>query len=215
MAIEFDVRDDFAAIVDGGEPISLRRQGSADLISVPRAWRFSSETTELRTGIADVARNDIVWQFSWDESLDLPNLGDVIIDSADRCWTIVSVSEFRAKSRLRCLARNLYFVHAINDRIEIQEAIWDGELEPMVVGWRVLRSAVPARIQPTRVTVESEESPVSSESLYRIVLGEQIPLDHNHRLIGPDGSIYEITTYEDAERIDTLPMATVRKLSNG
>jgi hypothetical protein len=46
------------------------------------------------------------------------------------------------------------------------------------------------------------------------MLADETALDHNHRLVGPDGSIYQVLEYAQAERIDTLPVAVVRKLTN-
>ncbi len=44
------------------------------------------------------------------------------------------------------------------------------------------------------------------------MLDDDTALNHNHRLIDPGGSIYELIEYTQAERIDTLPIATVIKL---
>jgi hypothetical protein len=43
------------------------------------------------------------------------------------------------------------------------------------------------------------------------MLADDTALDHNHRLVGPDGSIYQLVEYTQAERIDALPVATVIK----
>jgi hypothetical protein len=46
------------------------------------------------------------------------------------------------------------------------------------------------------------------------MLADEIPLDHNHRIVGLDGSVYQVLEYSQAERIDTLPIATVVKQAN-
>ena len=212
MAIELNVRDDFATIVDGLEAITLKRRGSADTVAVPKAWRYSSQTEEAEAGISGVVRSDVVWQFAWDESVDQPRIGDSVIDGANECWTILSVDQRGAKSRLRCVTRNLQIVHQLDDRIEIQQAIWeDSGSGPEIVGWTTLRTAVPARIQPERTTIDNAADPPTSTATYRVMLADDIALDHNHRLVGPDGSIYQLVEYTQAERIDTLPIVTVVK----
>jgi len=212
MAIELNIAGDFATILDGWEPITVMRRGSAEAIPVPRAWRFAARSEPAETGIADVARHDITWQFPWNDVIDQPRIGDKIIDAADACWTILSVIEHAAKSRLRCIARNLYLVHQIDSRIDIQAAIWeDSGSGPEIVGWTLLQSAVPARIQADRVSVDHATTPPTSTAKYRVILGEQIALDHNHRVIGPDGTVYQILEFTQADRIDTLPVATVIK----
>jgi hypothetical protein len=210
MAIELNVQDDFATILDGFEPITVRRRGSAETIAVPRAWRYSMQTEAAEAGNVGVARKDAVWQFAWDDTVDKPRIGDLVVDATDECWTLLSVSELGAKTRLRCLARNLSIVYGVIDRVDIQQAIWeDSGSGPEIVGWTTLRTAVPARIQPERTIIDIAADPPTSSATYRVLLADDTPLDHNHRLIGPDSSVYQIVEYAQAERIDALPVATV------
>jgi hypothetical protein len=82
---------------------------------------------------------------------------------------------------------------------------------PEIVGWQMLRPNVRARVQPISTTVDHEADPPTSVATYRVTLGEQLELDHNHRLIGPDGAIYQVLEFSQAERIDALPMAVVTR----
>jgi hypothetical protein len=215
MAIELNVNGDFNTILDGFEEVSLKRRGSADTVVVPKAWRYSSQTEEATSGVADVARNDVVWQFAWDDSVAKPTIGDKIIDGSGACWTILSIAELGAKTRLRCLSRNLHLVHGLENRVDIQQAIWeDGGSGPEIVGWLTLRTAVPARIQPDRITVDTEATPLASTATYRVVLGDGLVLDHNHRIVGIDGTVYQVIDFAQAERIDVLPIASVVKILN-
>jgi hypothetical protein len=162
-----------------------------------------------------VAQSDVVWQFHWGPGFDLPRIGDTIIDAANDCWTILSIEERVANTRLRCVTRNLQIVHQLLDRVDIQIAIWeDSGGGPEIVGWTVLRSAVPARIQPIQTTIDNAVDPPTSAATFRIMLADDIPLDHNHRLVGSDGTTFQLLDYSKAERIDTLPVATVKKLAS-
>jgi hypothetical protein len=215
MAIELDVSGDFNTILDGFEQVTLKRRDSADTVAIPKAWRYSSQTEEAEPGVADVARNDVVWQFAWDDSVSAPAIGDAIIDGSGDCWTILSIGELGAKTRLRCLSRNLYFVHGLNNRVDIEQAIWeDSGSGPEIVGWSTLRSAVPARIQPDQITVDTQATPPTSTATFRIVLGDVLVLDHNHRIVGTDGTVYQMIAFAQAERTDVLPIATVVELAN-
>ena len=215
MSLELTIHDDFSTIIDGAEPISLKRRGSADTVAVPKAWRYSSQTQEAQAGISGVVRNDAVWQFAWDEAVDRPRVGDSLIDATNECWTILAVVERGHKSRLQCITRNLRLVYELDDRIEIQQAVWeDSGSGPEVVGWTSLRTAVPARIQPDHTTIDNAADPPTSSATYRVMLADNTPLDHNHRLVDPDGAIYQVLEYSQAERIDTLPIATVVKQAN-
>ena len=215
MAIELNVSGDFNTILDSFEEVTLHRRGSADTVVVPKAWRFSSQTDEAMSGVAEVARSEVVWQFAWDESLAKPVIGDKIIGGSGECWTILSIGELGSKTRLRCLSRNLHLMHGLENRVDIQQAIWeDSGGGPEIVGWSLLRSAVPARIQPDRITVNSEADPPTSTATYRVVLGEELVLDHNHRVVGIDGAVYQVIDFTQAERHDVLPIATVVRLVN-
>jgi hypothetical protein len=212
MSIELDVHDDFAAILDGAEAITIERRDTADAIAVSKAWRFSSDTAEAISGIQDVARNDVVWQFAWNDAVAQPRIGDYIVDAAATKWTILSISELGAKTRLRCAARNLSFVHALLDRVTIQQATVDGS--GVIISWTDLETNVPARIQPDRnVLVLSKDEPPTTSELYRVVLGVQTPLTHLNRIVGSDSTTYDFVEYTQADRIDTLPVAQVKKSS--
>lgn len=216
MAIDLNIAGDFDAILDTAEAATLKRHGSATTVALAKAWRYASITQEAQSGVSGVARDDVTWQFAWPEAVDLPRIGDAIIDAAGECWTILSVEVRGARSRLRCVARNLRIVHALDDRIEIQQAVWDdGESGSEIIGWQTLRAAVPARIQPEQVTINHTEDAPTSTVTYRVFLADETPLNHNHRLVGPDGAIYQILEYSQAERIDVLPMVSVALESSG
>jgi hypothetical protein len=215
MATSLDIAGDFDAIIDTAEAATLKRRGSAATIALPKAWRYSSLAQAAEAGIAGVSRTDVVWQFTWADGVDLPRIGDAILDAANECWTILSVEVRGAKSRLRCVTRNLHVLHQLDDRIELQAAVWeDSGSGPEIVGWTTLRTAVSARIQPDQVTIDHTTDSPTSTSKYRILLADDTPLDHNHRLVGPDGAVYQIMEYSQAELIDALPTATVKLAPN-
>jgi hypothetical protein len=212
MSIELNVRDDFATILDGAEAITIKRRDTSATTAVAKAWRFSSETAEALASTQDVARSDVVWQFAWNDAIARPHVGDYILDAASNTWTILSLSELGAKTRLRCVTRNLFFVHALVDLVTIQQATVDGGGN--ITGWTNLETNVPARIQPDRnVLVLKKDEPPTTDEFYRVVLGVQIPLTHLNRIVGPDSSTYDLVEYTQAERIDALPVAQVKKTS--
>jgi len=220
MALELNVDQDFATIVDGSEPVTVKRWNSAETISVADAWRHLSKTDEVEIGSGDYARHDVVWQLPWNPSDDGPRLGDVIVDAGGQCWTIITVERLRLGTRYKCLARNLRLAFGLDTRVDIQQAdVEDLSSRPDSVDWITLQAAVPARILQDRTRVsfdpgdpEEEIDPsFSSTATYRIVLGEQIELDHNHRLVDLQGAVYDVVEFAHFGRIDRLPIATVVK----
>jgi hypothetical protein len=212
MSVELVVHEDFSTILDGAEAITVKRRDTAVEIAVPKAWRFSTATAEALASTQDVATSDVTWQFAWNDAVDRPRIGDYILDAASNSWTILSLSELGAKTRLRCVARNLFFVHALVDVVTIEQATVDGGGN--ITGWTTLETNVPARIQPDRnVVVFPKDEPPTTEQFYRVVLGVQTPLTHLNRIIGPDSATYDLVSYTQAERVDTLPVALVKKTS--
>lgn len=222
MTVELNVAQDFATLVDGSEPVTVRRRSSAETISVAAAWRYLSKMDEVEIGSGDYARHDVLWELPWNPSNDGPRLGDVVIDAAGQCWTIITVEQLRLATRYKCLARNLRLAFGLDTRVDIQQAdVEDLSSRPETVEWITLQAAVPARILLDRTSVsfdpgdpEAEEPidpSVSSTATYRIILGEQIQLDHNHRLIDREGAVYDVIEFAHFGRIDRLPMASVVK----
>jgi hypothetical protein len=121
----------------------------------------------------------------------------------------------------KCLARNLRLTFGLDTVVDIQQADVDDEsVRPESVDWITIQAAVPARILLDRTRVKFDpgdpddpEEPVdpsySSTATFRIVLGEQIELDHNHRLVDREGAVYDVTEFAHFGRIDRLPVATV------
>src|SRR6476661_6561853 len=102
MTIELNVAADFATILDGVEPLTLKRRDGPTTVAIAAAWRFLSHTSEAEPTGGHVAQRDVVWQFPWNAANDLPRLGDTLIDAAGSCFTILSIDELPAATRLRC-----------------------------------------------------------------------------------------------------------------
>jgi hypothetical protein len=212
MTVQLNIADDFATVIDGAEPITLKRRDSAATIPIEKAWRFSALTREPEPSGGHVAQADVVWQFPWDDASGPPRLGDALIDAAGDCFTILSVESLVSKTRLRCATRNLSIVHQLNDRVDVQKAIWEDTGSGLeIVGWTTIHSAVAARIQPTHMAIDGTTTPPTATATYRIVLGEQLAVDATLRFVDPEGSVYQLIELTQPQRIDALPVATVYK----
>ena len=110
----------------------------------------------------------------------------------------------------------------LDTRVDIQRAdVEDLSSQPESVEWITLQAVVPARILLDRTKVSHDQGDpdaevpidpsVSSTATYLITLGEQIELDHNHRLVDHAGAIYDVIEFAHFGRIDRLPIATMVK----
>jgi len=134
-----------------------------------------------------------------------PRLGDVIVDSAGRRWTILNVRAATRDSRWRCITRDLAVVHRLDEAIRIERATYapgpSGAEEPT---WRLWKAGVRARIQPVATEVRHQHERTVAVTVCRIFVAEDPEADQHCRVRGPDGTVYRVMGFRKAERIDAL-----------
>ncbi len=208
MPITWNPTGDFATIVDASEPVLLLRRGSRTSTDIDTAWRFSHRTAEREPSGGYATATDVVWQFEWPEEVRPPQPGDKIRDTAGEYYTLLAIERTQGNTRLKCEARNLRIAHGLDCLVDIQQAVWD---EDEITAWTTFRPAVHARIQPLETTVDETTDPITSTATYRVLLDDDAPLDHNHRIVGGDGAVYRMVSYSGGERLGDLPVAVVRR----
>jgi len=201
----FDPSQDFTDVVDGLAPVTLEcRDGSAS-VAVSRALRRAIRTREAAPSGGWYTASDLVWHLPVAELAEAPRLGDVIIDADGRRWTVLDVQHAVLEGRWRCVTRDLAIVHGLDQHVDIDQALYgksdDGAAEPT---WRPWKTAVPARIQPCQSVTTADQGRIRAETRWTIFFGEDLDLDHTHRIRGPDGTVYRILAVRRAERIDAL-----------
>ncbi|MCO6045764.1 hypothetical protein NG895_17845 [Aeoliella sp. ICT_H6.2] len=208
MTITWNPVGDFAAIVDASETIVLLRRGSRTSTDIDVAWRYSHRTTEREPSDGYAPATDVVWQFEWPAEVRPPQVGDRIRDTKGEYYTLLAVERTQGNTRLKCEARNLRIAHGLDCLVDIQLAVWDAGA---ITGWTTFRPAVHARIQPLETTVDESSTPITSTTTYRVLLDDDTPLDHNHRLASGDGTVYRLVSYSGGERLGDLAAAVVRR----
>ena len=56
---------------------------------------------------------------------------------------------------------------------------------------------------------DTSTNPPTQQMLFEIILSESIPLEPDDRFIADDGTSYRLLSLQQADRIDTLPVASV------
>jgi len=215
----FNPSTDFVDMTDGTEAVTLLRRGtdSDDAGTlVAHALRCAITTSEAvctnQSGIkkqmpsdGQYLADDIVWHLPVVELPDAPQLGDVILDSAGQRWTILKVKEATFGTRWRCNARNLIIAHHLDDTIIVLKAIYTksscGVAEPT---WQIWKTGIRARIQPGEVKVQITDQSRQTVQQYNIFIAEDIAIDQTHRILGPNGTAYRVTTSVGIEHIGEL-----------
>ncbi len=212
MALSWKPKDDFSQVVDLLEPVTLLRRGSSTQVAIATAWRFSHQKSESEKANGHAPQTDVEWQFPWDTALSPPQLGDRLLDAAGDCWTLLEIESLRGETRWRCQARNLRLAHRLDALLKVEQAVWeDLGSGPEITGWTLFRESVYGNVQPETTTVDEQATPLRSTATYRVVLEESLAIDHNHRFVDSDGNIYRLLRLEQTDRIDVLPVATVRR----
>ena len=196
-----EIATDFAQIVDGLEEVTLRRRDSSVTVSVMAARRQQVRSREAEPSQGAVVEANAEWHLMLAEEA-TPHVGDVLLDVGDHRWTILEVEELSLLGRWKCTTRELRIAYGCGERVDIERAIWNTAETPEIVGYAYVVTALPVRIQP--VTVSADEP-----AKFRIILSESLALEPHDRFIAGDGTVYTLQSYEQAERIDMLPVAVV------
>ena len=221
MSIDWNTEGDFGSVIDGTSALVLRRRGSASEVAIPNALRRSVVRQEAAPSNGNVIASDAVWEFEMPTVALLPSVGDILLEDPPTepnrdCWTILTVEPLRNDTRTRCSARSLSVKKRLDQQVAIELATWqDLGSGPEITGWRRIRTGVPARIQPLEIEVDQQATPLASTSHFEIFLADNLPLDHNHRLVDATGAIYTIDRYSQAERIDASAVVEASIFASG
>jgi hypothetical protein len=219
----FNPTDDLLTVADGTEAVTLLRRGRTPgdagtaIAHALRRAITAGEAAMINTG--DVRKqvpsggrqlaDDLVWHLPVAELPEGPQLGDMVLDSDGRRWTILAVKRATLGVRWRCETRDVAIAAGLDDAISVQKNTGDAA-SPV---WQTWRTGIRARIQPLRMTVEpgNDVDPPSTTRRYRIFLEENLDLDHTCRIRGADGAIYTILGSTGADQIGELQVIEVER----
>jgi len=212
----FKPENDFAQLVDGLEPVTLRRRGTAKSLTIKAAYREQVETQETEPSGGAAEQADAVWHLQLPDEESAPQLGDFVVDQQSNRWTVLEVGQLSRLGRWKCVTRELRIAYGCNDRVDVERAVWeDNGSGPEIVDWKYICTALPVRIQPEeQEIVNASATPPTKRSLYQIILSESITLEPDDRLVAEDGTRYRLQSLQQADRIDVLPIAKVLREEN-
>lgn len=200
-----DFATDFAEIVDGLEEVTLCRRDGVTTVSVAAARRQRVNQREAEPSAGMVVESNAEWHLAFNEGV-APHVGDVVLDANGGRWTILTAEQLPMLARWKCATRDLRIAYGCGERVDIGRPVWSEGETPEIVGWTYVATALPVRIQPISIGVDESEK---GRATFRIILGESVALEPHDRFVAGDGAIYLLESYEQAERIDVLPVAIV------
>jgi hypothetical protein len=216
MSLSFDPSSDFVRAADGLEPVTLLRGGTSAAAAgtaIAHALRCAVTTREAAASDGRYTASDVVWHLPVAEVSQRPRLGDVLRDAQGVCWVVLDVVESTLGSRWRCTARSLAIAHGLDATITILRAAYPkgtgGAMDPV---WQPWRTGISARIEPLSAQTGLEDESRKTTARCRVFIEEQLFLDHRHRILAADGTVYRVLSTTASERIGELPSIDVEVL---
>ncbi|MBN1590950.1 MAG: hypothetical protein JW888_15660 [Pirellulales bacterium] len=204
MALDFDPTNDFAAVADLQQQVTLLRPGTSDETHIAHAVRAAVRASEARSSGGKYTEDDVVWQLDAMETSTRPEPADVIVDAESQRWTILTARR-TTTGRWRCVCRNLAIAHGLDQYVDIEVAVYAKDAAGAeVAAWHPWRTGIRARIQPIRAAVEDDHQRRTFLRESKIFVADQLELDQTHRIRAPDGTLYRVAGCEKADRIDAL-----------
>lgn len=201
--IEMDLSKDFACL-DQLQPVTLRRRGSTQQVPIAQAFRLESQATEVQ----GTAKADAVWHLVLPNEEPAPQPGDVVIDGESNRWTVLAVEELQALGRCKCHTRDLTLAFGCHQLVDVTRPVWgDNGSGPEIVDWAQVCQSLPVNIQLDEMVLDTTTTPPTQNLYFNIILSESIDLRPDDRLTADDGISFRVQAYEQADRIDVLPVA--------
>jgi len=212
----FNPSTDLSIIADGTETLALLRRDApagepgttidgALRLAVVRREPIVGNRYEVRRQVDTFGRftaADVVWRLPAGSLPLAPELGDVLLDTAGRRWTILEVEQPPLPTCWRCTARDLALAYSLDDCIAVLRPVYakgaGGAAEATWVPWR---TGVRAHIQTIRDAPTTEHGARRTARRVRILLAENLAFTAMHRVRGPDGALYRIVAIAGRERL--------------
>lgn len=196
MATLLRLAGDFPAVADATQPVVLLRRGDqpgGEGVEIAHALRSRLNQREAADSGGRFVAGDAVWHLPVVEFDHAPQPGDVIVDGDGARWTVLEAQLVALRTRWRCVARNLALRYGLDDTVTILAADCakqpGGAAEPT---WSVWRTGVRARIEPAEVVPRLAGGARRAAVRCRMLVEQQLWLDHRHRIRAADGALYRV-----------------------
>lgn len=195
----FDPTADFALLADGLQAVSLVRRGSSRTARVAHALRRSLSRREASAHDGQYALSDARWLLPKPECPVGPAPGDAIIDAGGNRWIVLSVTSQQLTGLWECACRDLAVAHGLGEVIALEQATYEkSPAGAAVPTWHSVQTGIRARIQPLASTVVAGPDDQRTRRRFRIVVGEELSIGHDHRIRAADATVYRILSSQAA-----------------
>lgn len=149
--------------------------------------------------------------------------GDVIIETQDLSaearpgtrWTVLEVGWGKNRQTRRLTCRNLVLAYDLRDTIIIERPAVSYDKAGVPVksfpsdasapAGVTLYASLPARVQLVTKDIAEQRGIRDLEGKYRVIVGQEVDVTQQDRVLLSSGMYLDIVSYENAQRIDELP----------
>jgi len=214
MTADFNPGSDFPDVADALQPVALHRRGDGTTVQLASALRRAVTDREAAASDGQYTASDVTWHLSAAELPIPPAVGDTITDASSTAWTVLTVRHDAQDTRWRCACRALEIHQSLDESVDLQIADWTkGDAGAAIASWTTIRTDLPARIQPHRIEIETSHGRRTVRTTHRVYVAVPLEVTENHRLVGPDGSVYHVVAADRPDRIDAAMVIHVVRSS--
>ena len=237
--VSFDPSGDFENVCnDFHEQITLRVDGADTTLSMAMSEPYTLRELDAASegGVrgqeaygtnAQVLRRGTMFIWSKSRSSE-PPVGETIIDVDGTYWTIWKIVNKQHVETWEAFCLNLNILTAdANEAVVLKGTYGKGCANEAKVTWNGLWSGVEggnsedvveAHFQPSEETAKLMFGAEVSREIYRVYFESPIPEElagGEYRLVDSDGDVYSVLKYFNEGRIDRLPVAICRRITEG
>ncbi len=201
----FDPGDDFPAVVDVLEAVTLERADGSPSTLVSAALRRFDRRFEAAPSEGVYQAAHAVWHLPAADLAQAPRPGDTVLDSLQRRWTIRAVEQTAAGTRWRVQTEAIGLDPARQDTLEVLQPVYTRtESGAEVATWQTVATGLAARIQPVAEQVHTAAGRQWTAARVTIYLAQPAAVDAGCRLRDAQGRVYSIVQIRRASRNDAL-----------
>ncbi len=205
------------------EPITLtsRATEADDAFTIPVAKRRAPTDDEVAASNGVYVKEDLVWLLpatlvtaAGATGTKAPKPGDLVTDADGTEWTILSRAYNTLKSTFRCMTRDLILAYDLRGLLTIQrpQATTTDAAAGRTFAYDTAYEDIPCRIQETSSEPGEERGKRVTVKRYTVTVNQRLRLTIEDRIVDQDdGEIYEITGWDNADRIDQLMTIEAKK----
>ncbi len=215
---------DAAPLFDGTSPAPAPPPSRNRVLYVQTAKRRNLTSRELAASGGVYTSLDQVWLIP---TAVLPRghvckAGDVVVepDSLDASqpstrWTVLEKGWGKNRQTWRLTCRDLVLAYDLRDLVTIERPAISYDAagvpvkafpsDPVNPGGKTLYAALPARAQLVSKDVAEQRGIRGLEGKYEVIVGQEVAVTQEDRVLLPSGMYLDIVGYTQAMRIDELP----------